>query len=464
MKYCIVGGEVMNIIVAGIDYKNAPVEIREKLSFDPNQLEDAVKKLSEHKNILENVIVSTCNRTEIYAVVDQAKPGRYFIKMFLSEWFGLDKDAFEPYLKIKEDDQAIEHLFRVVSGLDSMIIGETQILGQIKESFLLAQKEQTTGTIFNHLFKQAITLGKRSHSETDIDGNAVSVSYAAVELAKKIFGHLTNKKVLIHGAGKMGELTAKHLHSNGVEDVIVVNRTRAKAEELTKRIGGQAYGSEQLEEALVHADILISSTGAQGYVITKEMVEKTLRARNGRPLFMVDIAVPRDLDPRLDELESIFLYDIDDLQGIVNANLEERLKEATKIEAMIENELQEYKQWLNTLGVVPIIAALRDKALTIQEQTMNSIERKMPDLSEREKKVLRKHTKSIVNQLLRDPIAQLKDMAVEPKAAENLEMFTKLFAIEEQVEKDEREAHFASLKDSWSEEKQMKSAAAVRNV
>jgi glutamyl-tRNA reductase len=450
----------MNIIVVGIDYKHAPVEIREKLSFNSNELNEAVKKLSESKNILENVIISTCNRTEIYAIVDQAKPGRYYIKMFLAEWFGLEKEAFEPYLKIHEDHLAINHLFRVVCGLDSMVIGETQILGQMKDSFLLAQQEGTTGTIFNHLFKEAITLGKRSHSETEIGENAVSVSYAAVELAKKIFGGLENKTVLIYGAGKMGELTAKHLSSNGVTDVLVVNRTLEKATELAMRFSGQAYDNSNITNALAKADIVISSTGANGYVITKEMVESTLKARKGRPLFMVDIAVPRDLDPQLDELESIFLYDIDDLQGIVDANMQERMKEAEKIEGMIAIAINEYYHWLSTLGVVPVISALRDKALTIQAQTMESIERKMPDLTEREKKVLRKHTKSIVNQLLRDPISRLKEMSVEPEAEDSLKMFSKIFAIEEEVELEERQLLLNDLKNHWSENKETKKSAA----
>lgn len=424
----------MHILVVGLNYKTAPVEIREKLNFQPDELAVAMKQLKKQKSVLENVIVSTCNRTELYAVVDQLHTGRYYIKAFLAEWFGLDKDEITPYLTIFEQDGALDHLCKVACGLDSMILGETQILGQVRSSFLLAQEHNTIGTIFNQLFKQVITLAKRSHSETDIGANAVSVSYAAVELAKKIFGDLRSKHVLILGAGKMGELAVQNLHGSGVGKVTVMNRTLQKAEELANRFDGNAKGINELQCGLIEADILISSTGAKNFVITKEMVTHVEKMRKGRPLFMVDIAVPRDLDPKLADLDSVFLYDIDDLQGIVEANLQERKVAAEKIELMIEEEIVQFKQWINTLGVVPVIAALRNKALTVQAETMESIERKMPNLTERERKVLNKHTKSIINQLLKDPIVKVKELSAEPNAQESLELFKKIFNIEEDVE------------------------------
>ncbi|MBA2871641.1 glutamyl-tRNA reductase [Anoxybacillus calidus] len=424
----------MHIVVVGVNYKTAPVEIREKLTFNQAELAEAMNVLKEKKGILENVIVSTCNRTEIYAVVDQLHTGRYYIKSFLADWFHLDKEAFTPYLKIYEDEAAVEHLFRVTCGLDSMILGETQILGQVRSSFLLAQEENTIGTIFKQLFKQAVTLAKRAHSETEIGSNAVSVSYAAVELAKKIFGDLKAKHVLILGAGKMGELAVQNLYGSGVQKVTVINRTFEKAKDLAERFSGQAKPLSELQCALVEADILISSTGAKDYVITKDVMMDVEKMRKGRPLFMVDIAVPRDLDPAIAELESVFLYDIDDLQGIVEANLEERKRAAEQIEMMIESEIVEFRHWLNTLGVVPVIAALREKAMAIQAETMQSIERKLPHLSERDRKVLNKHTKSIINQLLRDPILRAKELAAEPNAEEALHLFMKIFNIEEAVQ------------------------------
>ncbi|MGW8459649.1 glutamyl-tRNA reductase [Bacillus atrophaeus] len=421
----------MHILVVGVDYKSAPIEIREKVSFQPDELAEAMLQLKEEKSILENIIVSTCNRTEIYAVVDQLHTGRYYIKRFLAEWFGLSKEDLSPFLTFYESDAAVEHLFRVACGLDSMIIGETQILGQVRASFKAAQEEKTIGTVFNALFKQAVTVGKRTHAETDIGSNAVSVSYAAVELAKKIFGSLSGKHILILGAGKMGELAAENLHGQGIGKVTVINRTYMKAKELADRFSGEAQSLNQLESALSKADILISSTGANDFVVSKEMMERANKLRKGRPLFMVDIAVPRDLDPALSGVEGVFLYDIDDLEGIVEANLKERRETAEKVELFIEAEIVEFKQWLNTLGVVPVISALREKALSIQSDTMNSIERKLPHLSTREKKLLNKHTKSIINQMLRDPILKAKELAAEADSEEKLALFMQIFDIEE---------------------------------
>lgn len=424
----------MHILAVGLNYKTAPVEIREKLSFNEADLADAMKALKNKKSILENIIVSTCNRTEIYAVADQIHTCRYYIKEFLSEWFGIEKEEFSPYLFIYEGDGAIEHLFQVSCGLDSMVLGETQILGQVRSSYLLAQKENTIGTVFNHLFKQALTLAKKAHSETEINTNAVSVSYAAVELAKKIFGSLNGKSVLIIGAGKMGELAVQNLHGSGADDITVINRTYEKAVKLAGKVGGKAKQLQELQCALVEADILICSTGSKDYVINKEMMSFVNKLRKGRPIFMVDIAVPRDLEPGLAEHDNVFLYDIDDLEGIVEANMAERRTAAQKIELMIEAEAAEFNQWVNMLGVVPVISALRSKALSIQAETMVSIERKLPHLSERDKKVLNKHTKSIINQLLKDPILHAKEMAEEPNAREALDQFVKIFHLEELVE------------------------------
>ncbi|WP_260285329.1 glutamyl-tRNA reductase [Peribacillus aracenensis] len=424
----------MHILAVGINYKTAPVEIREKLSFNEAELAEAMKALKNKKSILENIIISTCNRTEIYAIGDQLHTSRYYIKEFLSEWFNIDKEEFSKYLFIYEGDGAVEHLFSVTCGLNSMILGETQILGQVRSSYLLGQKEDTIGTVFNHLFKQALTLAKKAHSETEINTNAVSVSYAAVELAKKIFGGLNGKNVLILGAGKMGELAIQNLHSNGADSITVINRTFQKAVDLAERFNGTPKQLQELQCALVDADILITSTGSKDLLVTKEMMSFVNKLRKGRPIFMVDIAVPRDLDPTLGELENVFLYDIDDLEGIVQANIEERKKAAEKIELMIESEIVDFNQWINLLGVVPVISSLREKSLTIQKETMESIERKLPHLSERDKKVLNKHTKSIINQMLKDPILYAKELADEPNAKEQLNNFVKIFHLEELIE------------------------------
>ncbi len=423
----------VHILKVGLNYKTAPVEIREKLTFSEDSLRDAMNELKSRKSILENVIVSTCNRTEIYAVVDQAHTGRYYIKQFLADWFGINKEEFSSYLRIMEDDGALEHLFKVSAGLDSMVLGETQILGQVKDAFLSSQEIQATGTIFNELFKQAITFAKRAQAVTGIGENAVSVSYAAVELAKKIFGSLENKHVVIVGAGKMGELAVKNLQGSGASNITVVNRTFEKAEALAAKFDAKADQLDQLENVLSHTDILISSTGSDSFVLTKEILEPIQKKRKGKALFLVDIAVPRDLDPEIGKLDNVFLYDIDDLQHIVDENLEARKKAAEQIEILLEKEILSFKEWMRTLGVVPVISALRNKALAIQSETMQSIERKMPDLTEREKKVLNKHTKSIINQLLKEPITQAKELAGTDKSAEALQLFVDIFGIEEEV-------------------------------
>ena len=426
----------MHTVVVGLNYKTAPVEIREKLSFIESDLPNAMVALQNQKSILENVIVSTCNRTEIYAVVDQLHTGKYYIKQFLANWFHLPVEQFEDHLFIREEDAALEHLFKVTSGIDSMVLGETQILGQVKKSFLQGQELGTTGTVYNHLFKQAVTFAKRAHSETAIGENAVSVSYAAVELAKKIFGSLKNRHVAILGAGKMGELAIQNLYGSGVSKVTVINRTFEKAQHLASKFDGDAKSMAELQCALLEADILITSTGATEYVIDYELMKNVGTLRKGDPLFVVDIAVPRDVDPRVGDLPSVFLYDIDDLQGIVQANLAERERAASQIVEMIDGEVFEFNKWMATLGVVPVITALRKKAATIQQETMASIENKMPDLSERERKILSKHTKSIINQLLKDPILQAKEMATSVQAAEQLKLFQQIFGIEEAVQQE----------------------------
>ncbi|MBU9672920.1 glutamyl-tRNA reductase [Planococcus sp. CP5-4] len=424
----------MHTLVVGVNYRSAPVSIREKLSFIESELPQAMQALQQQKSILENVIVSTCNRTEIYAVVDQLHTGRFYVKQFLASYFDIPMEQFSQYLFLHEQDEAIDHLFRVTAGIDSMVLGETQILGQVKSSFLAGQEIGTTGTVFNQLFKQAVTLAKRAHNETAIGENAVSVSYAAVELGKKIFGSLKNKHVVILGAGKMGELAIKNLQGSGADRITVINRTFEKAEVLADKFGGMAKPLNQLQCALLEADILISSTGSTDFVIDLELMQFVEKLRKGKPLFMVDIAVPRDMDPRIGDLQNVFLYDIDDMQGIVEANLAERERAAKQIAGMIEQEAEQFNDWLGTLGVVPVISALREKALGIQAETMESIENKMPDLTDREKKILNKHTKSIINQLLKEPILQAKEMGTAKKSREQLEMFMQIFGIEEEVE------------------------------
>jgi glutamyl-tRNA reductase len=420
----------MHFIAISINHRTADVALREKVAFKDNAIHVANVDLFETKSILENVIVSTCNRTEVYAIVDQIHTGRYYMQRFLARSFGFDVEEIKDMTEVHIGDDAVNHLMRVASGLDSIVLGETQILGQVRDAFFIAQQEATTGTIFNHLFKQAITFAKKSHNETDIADNAVSVSYAAVELAKKVFGKLANKKAVVVGAGEMSELSLLNLLGSNVNDITVVNRTVKNAETLASKHAVNYANIEQLPDLLTQADIVISSTSSEDYMITNEMMSEIDNHRKLDSLVMIDIAVPRDIDPAVSQLSDVFSYDVDDLKGLVDANLKERQLAADSIAQNIPHEIANHNEWVNMLGVVPVIRALREKAMTIQSDTMDSIDRKLPNLSEHERKIVSKHTKSIINQMLKDPIKQAKELSNDKKSNEKLELFQNIFDIE----------------------------------
>lgn len=420
----------MHLIAISINHRTADVALRERVAFKDDAIRSANVDLYETKSILENVILSTCNRTEVYAVADQIHTGCYYIQRFLARSFGFDVEEIKEMTEVKVGDEAVRHLLNVTAGLDSVVLGETQILGQIRESFFIAQDEETTGTIFNHLFKQAITFAKKAHNETDIADNAVSVSYAAVELSKKVFGKINNKQAIVVGAGDMSELSILNLIGSGVTDITIVNRTLAKADQLASKHQVKSAPLSDLSNLLSSADIVISSTSAEDYILSMDMMQHVQQYRKNDSLVLIDIAVPRDIDPQIDELESVFNYDVDDLKGLVDANLRERQNAANEIAQRIPAEIEAHNEWVNMLGVVPVIRALREKAMGIQEETMESIDRKLPGLSERERKVISKHTKSIINQMLKDPIKQAKELSSDKNSNEKLELFQNIFDIE----------------------------------
>lgn len=420
----------MHLIAISINHRTADVALREQVAFKDDAIRSANVDLFETKSILENVILSTCNRTEVYAVVDQIHTGRYYIQRFLARNFGFDVEEIKEMTEVTVGDAAVRHLLQVTSGLDSVVLGETQILGQIRDAFFIAQEEDTTGTIFNHLFKQAITFAKKAHNETDIADNAVSVSYAAVELSKKVFGKINNKSALIIGAGDMSELSLLNLIGSDVTDVTIVNRTVSKAQKLATAHNVKYESIEALPQLLAHADIVISSTSSDEYIITNRMMATIQSQRKNDSLVLIDIAVPRDIEPGIDTIQDVFNYDVDDLKGLVDANLKQRQNAADEILQRIPAEIDAHNEWVNMLGVVPVIRALREKAMDIQEDTMSSIDRKLPGLTERERKVISKHTKSIINQMLKDPIKQAKELSSDKKSNEKLELFQNIFDIE----------------------------------
>lgn len=424
----------MHVLAFGLNFRTAPVDIREKFAFSNIDKSKALLELQQKNSILECMILGTCNRTEIFAVVDQLHTGRHAIKCFLTQWFDSPFEEYQDYFAMKENDDAIEYLLRIACGMDSMVLGETQILGQVKEAFRQAQDAETTGIILNTWVKQAITFAKRVYTETEIGENAVSVSYAAIELGKKVFGHFAGKKVLIIGAGQMSELTIKYLRENGASAIMVANRTYENAKLLANKVAGVAYPIEKLHEILLQADIVISSTGSKDYVLTKQDVAERMRKRKNSSLFLIDIAVPRDLDPAINELEGVYLYNIDDLEGIVKINLQNRAKEAEKIGNMIQQERAAFKTWLGTLEVIPLIAALREKLLTKQAEAIRNIQAKCPDLRENEIRTINKQTTLLINQILHDPIVCMKELSGKPGSMATGELFIKMFALEDYVQ------------------------------
>lgn len=420
----------MHVVKVGVNYQVTPLEIREKLTFPEQTVQEAMLSLGKFDEIVGNVILSTCNRTEIFAVVQSVDAGKRAIGKFLCDWFNLRSDNIWESLQFSEGEEVIEHLFRLATGLDSMVLGETQILGQVRDAFLTAQRLKMTDKILNELFKRVITFAKNAHSTTIIGEQAVSISYVAVELSKKIFGQMKGKHAVIIGAGEMGELSLKNLYSSGAWKVTVVNRSLERAKELASRYDAEAATLDKVDDILVDADIIISSTGASDPILTKEKIQSIQKRRKSRLLFLVDIAVPRDIEPSIKELDNVHLYDIDDLKHVIDENMEERKKAATFIESQIGSELSSFQEWMDMLGVVPLIQALQEKSLAIQERTLTSIFRKIPDLDDREKKVLQKHTKSIITQLISTPIEQAKCIGSAENPEDLKEIFSDTFGLD----------------------------------
>ncbi len=397
------------IILLGLNHKTAPVEVREKLAFT-NREENPVSLFLELPLVREAFFLSTCNRVELIVVSRQPEAVIEGCKDVWGRANGIPVSLFEKHLYLLRNREAVKHLFRVASGLDSLVLGEPQILGQLKEAYRRAAERRATGVILNRLLHKSFSVAKRIRSETGIGSHAVSVSYAAVELAKKIFGDLHEKKALLIGAGEMAELAAQHLLNQGVEKIIVANRTLSRAIELAKRFRGEAISLEELEDYLLQVDIVISSTGAPHYILTKELVKSLMRPRKMRPFFFIDIAVPRDIDPEVNEIENVFLYDIDDLKLVVEENLAYRRKEAARAERIIEEEALKFEAWLEQLEVYPTIVALRQKAEQIRQREMErTLSHLRHKLSPEEIEALEVLTKSLVNKILHDPIVYLKN-------------------------------------------------------
>lgn len=421
----------MFIILLGLNHKSAPVEIREKLAMSKNQIKNNTQNLKDLPGVEGSVILSTCNRTEFYIATKDIDLGKNSLLKFVASYANCPLETLKKHIYIKECRQAVHHLFRVAAGLDSMILGESQIQGQVQDAYEYALEYKISNNVLNTLFQNAISVGKRVRTETLIDRQAVSVSSAAVELAKHIFGSLENHTVLILGAGETSELTARHLVSNGISTVIVANRTYERAKNLAQEFGGQAIKLDEFSDYLVDADIIISCTAAPKYIVETKDLAPVIDKRMGRPILFIDIAVPRDIHPDVVNLKNVSLYDVDDLQHVVSQNLEERKKEALKAEVIINMELEEFFKWLNSLFVIPTIVALKEKANYIKEKELERALRKLNSLSEKEKRVVNSLANSIINQMLHNPISNLKQYAHDQKGVLYTEAVQHLFELEE---------------------------------
>ncbi len=394
----------------GVNHKTTPVEIREKLSFSSSGLHplERVKGFSAYYR--EAFFLSTCNRVEfLFVHPPEQRPLLWqALASFLEEETGLSLEELKPHFYFYEDEEAIRHLFEVACGLDSMVLGEPQILGQIKEAYKCSLQFKTSGLILNKLLHRAFFVAKRVRTETGIGGGAVSVSYAASQLAKKVLGSLRDKKILLIGAGEMAELACQHLLTLGATEILIANRTLSRAIELAERFQGKATSLEELPEALLQADIVISSTGAPGFILTKALLSPLLRPRKFRPLFIIDIAVPRDVEPEVNELENVYLFDIDDLREVVEQNLKTRQKEALRAKTIIEEEVHKVKRWLSELAINPTLRRLFEKAEVLRQKELEKTLKRLKKLSPEEKEALEILTRSLVQKLLRYPIQFLK--------------------------------------------------------
>ncbi|MBA7565304.1 Glutamyl-tRNA reductase [subsurface metagenome] len=419
----------MSIALLGINHRTAPLSIRERLSISCGEGGRPFEELKKISQIKEALYLSTCNRVEVLVNMEDVDAGMEGLKAFITAHGNLSPEEMSKCLYVYRDEEAVRHLFRVTSSLDSMVMGEPQILGQVKDAYRLCVKQKASGVILNKLLHHAFRVAKRVRTETAIASNAVSVSFAAVELAKKIFGALDGKRALIVGAGEMAELAARHLMDNGVDRMIFTNRTYDNAVRLANDFQGLPVEFELLEEQLGDVDIVISSTGSPDCIISGDMIETALRRRKNRLLFLIDVAVPRDIDPAAGEIDNAYLYNIDDLQGVVDQNTQGRLKEAHRAQSIIDEEVAKFSGWYATLEVVPTIVDLKGKAEKIVKGEMKKAHSWMKNIDEEERENIEILLNSVVNKILHDPVVGLKRESRNGGADSYVAVIKKLFRL-----------------------------------
>ncbi len=420
-----------DIVLLGINHKTAAVDLRERIAFSNEELKDALGILQKYSSIDEVLLLSTCNRVEVLIISENSREAVNDVKSFIHKSKKIPLDQFDKAMYVHENEVAVQHIFRVASSLDSMIVGEPQILGQIKDAYQTAVSLKTTGPILNRLMNRTFFTAKRIRNETGIGDHAVSISYAAIELGKKIFDTLEGKKTLLIGAGEMAELSVEHLIRNKADDIYVANRTFERGVELAAKFKGKAVRFEEIPECLSFVNIVISSTGSRDTVITRDQVKSVMRRRRNKSIFFIDIAVPRDIDPAINKVSNAYVYDIDDLKGIIDKNIEERHKEALKGERIIDEAVILFRQWLEGLEVVPTIKALRGKAIGIATAEAEKTIQSLAHLSENDSKSIHKMAEAIVNKILHHPTLLLKEKQNSDERSFYLEITRQLFKIDD---------------------------------
>ena len=436
----------MRFLVTGLNHKTAPIELRERLAFEREGLPEATRALLASPGVKEAMILSTCNRVELLVSHNGTEPQ---LPHFLAEHFSLDRSAIEPHLYRYQDEDAVRHMFRVASSLDSMVVGEAQILGQVKQSWTVARELGAVKGPLDKLLQGAFTAAKRVRSETEIGSSSVSIASVAVDLARRIFGSLDGKKILIVGAGKMSELAARHLMQHGADSIMVANRTHERAVHLAEQFLGQAIRFEDLHARAPEADIVITSTGSSQHIFGFEQAQQILQKRKGRPVFLIDIAVPRDVDPQINRLEGIFLYDIDDLQSVAASNLVDRGHEAERAEAIIVEETERFRRRMRTVDIAPVIQHVQSKVEEMRQAELHRSQRLLQSLTPEQQAAVDSLTRGLMNKFLHLPLQALKTAAREGDA-NALEAIGGVFARECASQKAEQDAAAAPQKPEES--------------
>ncbi|MDQ6759774.1 MAG: glutamyl-tRNA reductase [Acidobacteriota bacterium] len=418
----------MNFSITGLNHKSAPVEVRERLAFNEHTLPAALRQLQQRPGFQEGLILSTCNRVEIALASDELASGDP-IGEFLADTRSLDRDWVRPYLYRFDGREAIRHLFRVAASLDSMVVGEPQILGQLKSAYAIAKGQGAVSGFMDTLLTRAFNVAKRVRSETEIGANAVSISYAAVELAREIFGSLEGKRVMLVGAGKMSEAAARHLKRCGASDLYVTNRTRERAEEMARVFHGTIVDYTRFVSSLPDVDIVIASSGAPHFILSKDQVRRVIEARRNRPMFLIDIAVPRNIEPAVNELDNVFLYDIDDLQKVVDTNMRGRLQEAEDAELIITEEVDRMVSRLKTREVAPTIVSLQEQLEYVRASELARCRGKFGSLTREQEEALESLTRGIVNKIAHGPISELRRQAAQPEGHQFVSAIRRIFRL-----------------------------------